>query len=219
MIEKELLRKYLDEQQPFDFDFGQRTSTLIAALRDSRQVTKRNLSTGDFEIDRPGDIGNWLGAIGYMTILDQIGTSLTLKGVDKLNGRSPILRALTFFYGHLNELQIHALIALRNAFSHDFNLINIATGKFKNEQTHRFTVYALPDNQIVTLPAKRWDGNFESKSWDQDTETKINLFEFGNVVESVVKKVRKKVDSDEVELNEVNLKAYLNKYTFKTFRG
>ncbi len=217
MTDKDLLTRYFAEDQPFSTDFGRRTSTLVAALRDSRALTKRNLRNGEFEIENSGDIGNWLGAMGYMTILDQIGSSLSLKGKDKLSKRSSILRALKFFDGRLTELQIHALIALRNAFFHDFNLINLGKGEFKSEQTHRFIVYALPDNRIVTLPNVKWNGDFENKTWDKQTETKVNLFEFGNLVESVVKEVQKKIERDEVELNEVNIKAHINKYTFITY--
>lgn len=218
MIKNEYLIKYFGEEQPFESPLGRRISTAIAGIRDSRIYTKRDVDTGELNLENTfGDIGNWLGAIGYMTILDQIGSSLSLTGQDKLEGRSTILRALTFFYNSLPELEIHALIALRNAFMHDFNLINIAQGKFKKEQTHRFVVYANLDNKVVTLPSIPWDGEFENKSWDKETETKINLFEFGNLVENVIKNVREKVILGEVEINEKNINAFINRYTFAIY--
>lgn len=219
MNELDLLKKYFGEEQPFETPLGTRVSTAIAGLRDSRQNTKRNVDSGEFNFEKPGDIGNWLGAIGYMTVLDQVGTSLSLKGQDKLSGRSSILKALTFFDGRLTENEIHALIALRNAFFHDFNLINVTgpKSKFKSEQTHRFTVYAYPDDKVVSLPTKQWNGDYENKSWDKDTETRINLFEFGNLVESVIKNIRVKINLGQVEINEKNIYAFINKYTFVIF--
>jgi hypothetical protein len=221
MDASELLNKYYYEEQPFESPLGKRYSTAIAGLRDSRTNTRRFVNTGEINDEATyGDIGNWLGAIGYMTVLDQIGTSLSLNGQDKLEGRSSILRALTFFNNELGEPEIHALIALRNAFFHDFNLINVPPGKegtFKKLQTHRFVVYASLDKQIVTLPKNQWDGNYVSKKWDKDTETKINLYEFGNLVERVIKTMRKKISEEHVEINEQNPFAFLNKYTFIIF--
>jgi hypothetical protein len=217
MNETELLLKYFGEKQPFDSPLGIRISTAIAGLRDSRTNTRRDVNTGEFDPEiTHGDIGNWLGAMGYMTVLEQLGTSLTLKNQDALKNRSSILRALTFFYSGMSELEIHALIALRNAFFHDFNLINIPgpQSRYKNEQTHRFVVYAHSNGKIVDLPSTHWDGNYENKSWDKDTETMVNLFKFGNLVENIVKNVRSKILLGQVETTEKNIFAFLNKYTF-----
>ena len=220
MNESDLLIKYFGEDQPFDTPLGERFSTAIAGLRDSRQNSGRIVNSGDLNLEKTEDFGNWLGAMGYMTVLDQVGTSLSLKDQGKLNGRSSIFRALTLFESDLTENEIHSLIALRNAFLHDFNLINVPgpKSKFKNEQTHRFTVYSNPGDKVVSLPLKQWDGNYETKSWDKNTETRINLLGFGDLVEKVFKKIRIKIQQDQVEINEKSINAFINKYTFKIFK-
>lgn len=56
-------------------------SAFCAALRDARKFTGRNLDTGG-KLSEPscGDHGSWLGAIGYMTLIDQIGSCFKPKG-------------------------------------------------------------------------------------------------------------------------------------------
>jgi len=76
-----------------------------------------------------GHPGNWLGAIGYLTILDQIGS--TFKNVSSDN-KKPSENSIKYavksfdFESLGNDIKkLNALIGLRNAFAHDFNLVNI----------------------------------------------------------------------------------------------
>lgn len=214
----EILKDYYSEKVNFVTPWGNRISTLIAAIRDARLMTSRIDKTGEFNFEAKfGDIGSWLGAMGYMSALDQIGSSISLKNKDKLMERSPILKAITFFYSNiLTEDEIHALIALRNAFLHNFNLINVTTPKhlFAKEQTHRFIVTAEFDDWIVKLPTERWNGDYQNKDWHNSTATWINLYQFGNMVESILNNIRIKLKNDEVEINEKDILSFLNKYTF-----
>jgi len=166
-------------------------SGFAAALRDARRVTGRD------ELGRKVDHtkhGCWLGAIGYMALLDQIGTCFKPKQQSYENGNS-IRKALKYF-SNLSDDEIEALYALRCCFAHDFSLHNI--NKEKQSRTHRFRVGVGASTHIVTLPSVRWDGNYESKNLDDFTV--INLEAFGDLVESICQQLFTLANSDELEI-------------------
>jgi hypothetical protein len=166
-------------------------SGFAAALSDARRVTGRN------ELGRKVDHtkhGCWLGAIGYMALLDQIGTCFKPKQISHENG-NPIRKALKYF-SKLSDYEIEALYALRCCFTHDFSLHNI--NKKKQSLTHRFRVGVGTSTHIVTLPSVCWDGNYESKNLDDFTE--INLEAFGDLVESICQQLITLANSDKLEI-------------------
>ena len=147
-----------------------------AASRDARKVTGRD------ELGKKVDHtkhGCWLGAIGYMALLDQIGTCFKPKQKSYENGNS--IRKTLKYFSNLSDDEIEALYALRCCFAHDFSLHNI--NKEKQSRTHRFRVGVGASTHIVILPSVRWDGNYESKGLDDFTA--INLEAFGDLVESI----------------------------------
>src|SRR5688572_9476979 len=98
-------------------------SGYVAGLRDARTITRRNAQTGEkLSAEHFGNPGSWLGAIGYMTILDQIGDCFKPSDKATIDERNTIKKALMYFT-ELNSLEIDAIYALRNAFSHDYSLI------------------------------------------------------------------------------------------------
>ncbi len=166
-------------------------SGFAAALRDARKVTGRD-ELGN-KVDHTKH-GCWLGTIGYMALLDQIGTCFKPKQKPYENGNS-IRKALKYF-SNLSDDEIEALYALRCCFAHDFSLHNI--NKEKQCRTHRFRVGVGASTHIIILPIVRWDGNYESKS--PDDFTAINLEAFGDLVESVCHQLLSLASSDELEI-------------------
>ena len=98
-------------------------SGFVAALRDAGKFTARNQDTGmKIQDDSCGNHGSWLGAIGYLALLDQIGGCFKPRNVAQIQGNS-INKSLRYFYNTLPLPHVDAIYALRNAFAHDYSLI------------------------------------------------------------------------------------------------
>lgn len=124
----------------------------LGLLGDSRERDPRNPATGEKKAG--ADHGGWLGALGYMALLDQIGTCLKPRAVVKPgNG---IERALAYFTS-LQYAEIQALYALRCAFAHNYSLANVG----RQGRQHLFKVVAGDATPLVTLPTIPWKG------WDR----------------------------------------------------
>jgi len=219
--DKKTLLQYFDPRQPFDFMGSSRYSTLVAGLRDCRVYTKRDVSTGKHNSEiKFGNEGNWLGAIGYFTVLDQIGSCYRPLGVAEPQANAIKFAIEQFAYDLIGNdaRQLNALIALRNAFTHDFNLLNVPRdANLVALQQHKFTVTADAKNSwTVKLPAKQWDGNIDGKDfYDTSDTTFVNLFAFGNLVESVYSKIYDLINKDQIDLRLPTLRL-INRYTFVT---
>lgn len=218
-MEKHLILDYLNFNQPFDFGGQKRHSTLVAALKECRVITKRNCQTSQLDLTlKTGYPGNWLGAIGYLIILDQIGSCFknicTENKGKKENSIEFAVKSFAFEFMDNDSKKLHALIGLRNAFAHDFNLLNV-NQKYISQQ-HRYTVYWNDSNTIVTLPENRWDGIVSEKNFNRlDDITLVNLFALGNMVESIYCKIIEGVTKDVVTI-QTDTKTLINKYTFIT---
>ena len=220
--DKQTLLNFLSPTQPFSFMGSVRYSTIVAGLRDCRAYTKREVSSGVYNPSTPhGDEGNWLAAIGYFTVLDQIGScyrQITIP--EPLGAINSIKFAIECFGYDLisnDSRELSALIALRNAFTHDFNLLNIPLPRLVNVQQHKFTVVADTTNSwIVTLPTRPWDGNIDGKDfYDTSDSTFVNLFGFGNLVEIIFSRIVSLTNNNQVDLR-LPLLRLINKYTFVT---
>jgi hypothetical protein len=166
-------------------------SGFAAALTDARIVTGRD-KLGK-KIDRTKH-GCWLGVVGYMALLDQIGTCFKPKQKSHENGNS-IRKALKYF-SNLSDDEIEGLYALRCCFAHDFSLHNV--NKERQSRTHRFRVGIGTSTHIVMVPSVRWDGDYESKSLDDLTA--VNLEAFGDLVENICQQLSTLADTDELEI-------------------
>jgi hypothetical protein len=91
-------------------------SSLYKGLVDCRSATNRDLGTGEKLPTEKHD--SWVGALGYLSLLDLIGTCLTRKGSGKEPTEEimPFIHALETF-GGLTREEISVLYALRCAFS------------------------------------------------------------------------------------------------------
>lgn len=173
-------------------------SSYRLALRDARVATGRNADTGKKINEKL--LGNWLGAIGYLLLLDQIGSCFKpLEGESK--GRNTIIRALENFAPSVDKQSAYALYALRCSFAHDFNLSNIGRGKGKDKEllTHHFTVGVGLDTPLVLLPSSPWNGIYSDRN--QNNKTKVNLEKLGDLVEEICEKIQFLADSGRLRLN------------------
>jgi len=160
-------------------------SCLTAALNEARYITARDTSTGlPDETNKHGSLGRWAGAMCYITILDQIGSCYRPAAKAKIHNGSSIEKALHYFT-NLHADEIVAIYALRNAFLHDFSLLNIYPKKL--QLNHSFIVDNHPTNHVVFLPADQWDGQIMTRSLTN--QTYVNLRGLGDLVEDVYKEL------------------------------
>jgi hypothetical protein len=158
-------------------------SCLTAALREARQLTGRDKSSGQADPkNTTGNLGSWSGAMCYLTILDQIGKCYRPTSKTKAKKGSSIERTLSYFTD-LSEDEIIAIVALRNAFFHDFSLYNHNTSNQKLQ--HFFSVDNHPTNRVVRLPAQSWNGKMSTRA--KENNTYINLKTLGDLVEEIYK--------------------------------
>ena len=155
-------------------------SGFMAGLRDARRVTGRDESTG--AAANTNLRGSWLGAVGYMSMLDQIGKCFRPKGKTSGNTNRAICEALKAFTA-LQDDAILALYALRCSFTHDFCLFNWNANDARLQ--HHFLVTS-GGNQLVTLPVSPWDGNYPANG---TSITIIDLGLLGDLVETIYKDI------------------------------
>jgi hypothetical protein len=128
-------------------------SSLIALLADARGAAQRDQTTGDVVVG--SESTSWLGAVGYLILLDQIGKCF--KPLDNpATDAEPIIRALRNFSTIQDNPTLQALYALRNALAHDYALFN--PNKYDPARCHAFNFCVGTAGPVVRLPVKRWDG-------------------------------------------------------------
>lgn len=176
-------------------------SPYMAALIDARKVTSRNIRTGK-KLNR--DHGCWLGALGYMALVDHVGGIIKLK--NKSNSDNDFISALKQFT-NLNEKERKALYALRCSFAHNYHLYNNNT-KDENK-IHHFTVTSgSKSDSLIIFPQEKWDGDHETKI--SRNKTIINFELFGDLVEEMHKNIIKKIEDDKVEVvNQTLIETYI----------
>ena len=180
-------------------------SGFAAALRDAREATGRKPANG--VKTNQDKIGSWLGAIGYLCLLDQIGSCFRPSNANRVNGNS-IKKALKYFTD-LSEKEINAIYALRCAFAHDFSLYNI--NHRKPELTHQFAVGIGGSMTTVILPKEQWDGDYSNRT--PENKTIINLEALGDLIEGVCVKLFNLAKQDELEIElEGGSDELLNRY-------
>ena len=212
MDPREAMRMYLFGNSPSGA--VKVTSCFKVALDDARKATCRQ-SNGDTQ---PGiNHGSWLGAIGYIVLLDQIGECLKPKSKES-KYKNKVKKALDYFESGLNDDEINALYALRCSFAHNYSLINVdkyfkKADKSKDKLTHCFHVEVGKACKIVELPQKRWERDFENISDDEITY--INLEALGDLVENICSKIIDKFQRDELELT-VPVEEFLKRYFLHT---
>ena len=173
-----------DPDQPSAF-----VSTLNAALRDARVTCGRDADSGKSLSEKPKAL--WAGTLVYFALLDQIGDTLRPALGRDIRGEASIERALRQFGPGTTLRQRQALYALRNAFAHEFGLVNVNTRR--PEYTFVFAVDDDPSAPLIRWPARRWDGDLSNAS--VRTRTLVSLPAFGDLCERVVLSVRQQSSS------------------------
>jgi len=162
---------------------GNGISCLLAALRDARKDTNRDLITGTILTDIQHH-GNWLGTVGYCTVLDQIGTSLGRRDYTPSSNRK-LIRALENFHPvRFNPNEANTLYALRCCFAHEFNLFN-KNAKEPALQHH----FRVTENSgvLIVNPSIPWNGVYTNRS--HLNATTVDLQEFGDLVEGLISNI------------------------------
>ena len=162
-------------------------SSLEASLGDCRSVTNRD-SNGNV---CPGaHAGMWLGAIGYLALLDQIGGAV----VNVRAGRQPsynsgVERALAHFTSVTDDDAV-CIYALRNSLAHDFRLVNLPPSKVgaarRKKLTQLFTL-TQGSSSLITRPKRAWTPR--QPNCGEATIVDVRLL--GDLVEQTVREVRR----------------------------
>jgi hypothetical protein len=183
--ENTAITRHLNERPPINGI--QYKSSLIALLGDARGAAERNAVTGLVE---PGkQSASWLGAAGYLILLDQIGTCFKLKGPE-VQADNAITRALMYFSHIQDNATLDALYGLRNALAHDYALFNPhATNPARR---HAFNFCADAVSPLVRLPVAVWSGDYDpDKLIPREQTTMVNLRRIGDLAEEVVAALRR----------------------------
>jgi hypothetical protein len=165
---------------------AQYKSSLIALLTDARGATGRDLDTGS--VVNPEHTRSWLGATGYLILLDQVGTCFRQAGMN-VAADNPIARALKQFSQVTDDACVDAIYALRHALAHDYALFN-ANSKHPSRQ-HAFNFTADGHTPLVVLPQRAWGGSYDaSVPVPPEETTLVNLRALGDLGEEVVANLR-----------------------------
>lgn len=175
-----------------DTSGGSRRSCFVAALVDARTFTGRDPQTG--KKLSGSNHGCWLGALGYMALLDQVGSCLKPKGM--IVDGSEIKKSLAYF-SNLSDPEIEAIYALRCAFAHNYSLVNV--NQRRQDRQHIFTLYQGDTAPLIKLPRVPWNGDFGTVT--VDNRTVVNLEAFGDLVEAVCKRAREQAAKDDLEIS------------------
>jgi hypothetical protein len=181
------LRFHLSGQLETQFSGWRYVSGMTAVLRDARRDSGRSQDTGRVVCE--SDTGHWLGAVGYLVLLDQIGKCF--RDDDTVAASNPpwkaaVQRCLVHWAPEVPAAQVHALYALRNALAHDYSLFNSSRDP---NLRHHFTLHRSATGPIVQLPQVPWDGKFDTPP-SRQSATWVSLRLLGELAEEIVERVR-----------------------------
>lgn len=179
---------YLDPSRELIENGRINKSPYVAALQHSRHATNRNENTGEKIIGKKHN--SWLGAIGYMIVLDIIGSNFSISvrknKIDEIKNelrpqKIPSLVKALGYFSNLPCKEIFALYALRCTFIHDFFLYN-------NKNINYLHHFQVTDGKgkVVTLPNIKWDGDLKNRNINI---TIVNLEALGDLVEEIHRKL------------------------------
>jgi hypothetical protein len=150
---------------------------LTTVLREARRATGRNRETGRIEPGRAALSGNWLGAVGYLLLIDRVGSACRPPG-------PPVVRALRSCAPRMGESEREALYALRCSLVHDFGLVNVGgPGRTHHFMLDDFRDGAERPGPVVRLPPEPWDGRVEHCR--RFNATWVDLRALGDLAEEV----------------------------------
>jgi hypothetical protein len=169
------------------------TSGFLACLRDARSVTGRDEDTG--EVRYPKRLHNWLGAVGYIVLLDQIGDCFRPGDVVRVTGSNTIEKALVYWAPEIDEDKRRVVYALRNALAHDYSLYNHHP---RGDTRYDFLFTLDRADRLVEHAERRWDGNYASHN--PEMRTTVSVVAFGRLVEQIVDRIRAAFEDDRLQI-------------------
>lgn len=181
LSDRDALLMYLTAQHPGDDSLGF-MSSYHAVLHDARGVTRRR----DDGTIKPGEerhSNSWIGAVAYLSFLDQVGTAVTLNSQPKDESQNAIRLCLRDFAPHTELRDRDAIYALRCALVHDYSLFNINPDRPR--LNFHFGFVANATDPLVTHAAHDWPGEFQITDEWNDTQTTVNLRALGDLAEGV----------------------------------
>jgi hypothetical protein len=188
--------------------FGvQYKSSLIALLTDARSAAGRDPDTG--LVVSPDHTRSWLGATGYLILLDQVGTCFRQVGVSVV-ADNPIARAVKQFSHITDDARVDVIYALRHALAHDYALFN-ANSKHPGRQ-HAFNFTADDHTPLVVLPRRPWNGSYDADSPIAPEETTVvNLQALGDLCEEIVATLRRLHERERLDIT-LDLAEFMVRY-------
>ena len=168
-------------------------SSLKASLDDCRAATHRDIH-GDV---RPGaNAGSWLGAMGYLALLDQIGGAVESLAPRQAvaPGTSHVEQALAHFSSLPADDRV-CLFALRNSLTHHFSLVNLPRGwkgqslrnlPDRQRQLTRLFTLSRGEPRLIQPPISSWDPTRPNTT---GTATTVDVQLMGDLAEEVVREL------------------------------
>lgn len=150
-------------------------SSLEALLTDAHAASGRN-DEGD--VVDPSALGSWLAAMGYLSLIDQIGK--TLRWTDRPQSGPTTFESILIQHGLARD-DAAALYALRNAMVHSYGLAN--ENRTRPELQRFFRLEVWGGAPMVEHPATPWRGDPNDVGGQVTT---VSLEAVGNLGEVVV---------------------------------
>jgi hypothetical protein len=172
-------------------------SSLEASLTNCRSATNRDANGN---VPPGADAGSWLGAIGYLALLDQIGGAVTnLQPRRTPSGGSRVERALAHFTDVTGD-EATCLYALRNSLAHDFSLVNVPPAKMGSMRRRKLTrLFTLTRGApaLIQWPVSDWT----PKRPNRGDATIVDVQLLGDLVEGAVREMRRVYDSGALRIS------------------
>jgi len=175
-------------------------SPYFGALIDARKATGRDIHSGE-KIIAEGH-GSWLGALGYMALVDHVGGIVRKKRIID-SSKNDFLEALGSFT-NLNEKERKILYALRCSFAHNYHLYN---NRIKDkDKLHHFRVTSGLDGQsLIIHPKKQWSGRHGKRFKNDLNTTTVNIEIFGDLIEKMHQNIVDCVNNNQVFIKDKSL--------------
>ncbi|MDP3442663.1 MAG: hypothetical protein Q8T08_07335 [Ignavibacteria bacterium] len=215
-IKIHLTTNYISKNGLTDF------SGLCGGLKDARKMSGRHMDTGEKFLQNSisciddngpyfrGHLGSWLGTMGYMTLLDQIGKCYKPKGKSKINENISAIKKCLKYFTRLGDEEIDTIYALRNAFFHDYSIFNKYNGK-----NTIFHLFHSPIEPLLKAPKEKWDGDYNNVK--PECVTWANLEAICDLVEKIYEELQQLASNNQLEIElDGGHKELLRRYIFVT---
>ena len=159
-------------------------------LTDTRRSSGRN---ADGQVVDADGTSHWLGAIGYLTVIDQLSKLLDVPHLGagfEAKGQTAYERLLVWDAALLPD-EAAAIYALRCAFVHSFGLVNEYESKDAERRRvmrHGFRLTATGQD-VVRLGARRQAADCPLSELPP---TEVDLWSLGDTVERLIADLRKR---------------------------